>query len=43
MHQAKYYFDYHLSCLELGYEHEAQIYLNDSWLFLFEAAMNGEL
>lgn len=35
---AKYYFDHAQFCLSHGYEHEAEIYLTDSWHYLFEWA-----
>lgn len=38
MNQALYAYALYLSCMELGYEHEAAIYLEDSWLFLLEEA-----
>ena len=31
---AEYYFDYAQSCLSLGYEHEAAIYMSDCWHYL---------
>lgn len=40
---AIYYFNHSRWCKRHGYSHEAAIYLEDSWYFLFEAAFEGSL